>query len=128
MLSNLSFKIKSFWSRHQSDIFLVTIVTLVGVISFGLGRFSAIYPKQSQLKFEERPFVVNLPGSGVIHSTVLSQNSSSSYVASRNGTKYHFINCPGAKQIKEENKIWFSSRFEAEKAGFAPAANCVFPE
>jgi len=46
------------------------------------------------------------------------------YVGSRNGSKYHFPWCPGAQQIKEENKVWFSSVEEAQKAGYTPAANC----
>jgi methylphosphotriester-DNA--protein-cysteine methyltransferase len=32
--------------------------------------------------------------------------------------------CPGAKQISEQNKIWFASIEEAEKAGYKPAGNC----
>lgn len=46
------------------------------------------------------------------------------YVASKNGTKYHLPTCPGAKRIKEENKIWFDSKTEAEQAGYEPAKNC----
>jgi hypothetical protein len=45
-------------------------------------------------------------------------------VASKNGTKYHFLWCPGASTIKEENKIYFTSKEEAEKAGYKPAVNC----
>lgn len=46
------------------------------------------------------------------------------YVASKNGTKYHLPTCSGAKRIKEENKIWFDSKTEAEQAGYEPAKNC----
>ncbi len=46
------------------------------------------------------------------------------YVASKNGTKYHFPWCGSAKQIKEENKIWFKTKAEAEAAGYTPASNC----
>lgn len=46
------------------------------------------------------------------------------YVASKNGAKYHLPTCSGAKRIKEENKIWFNSKQEAEKAGYEPAKNC----
>jgi methylphosphotriester-DNA--protein-cysteine methyltransferase len=50
--------------------------------------------------------------------------TSGSYVASKSGTKYHLPWCPGAKQIKEDNKIWFDTKEDAEKSGYAPAANC----
>lgn len=46
------------------------------------------------------------------------------YVASKNGAKYHLPTCSSAKRIKEENKIWFNSKQEAEKAGYEPAKNC----
>jgi len=50
--------------------------------------------------------------------------STTKYVASKSGTKYHFLTCPGAKQIKEDNKIYFNSTAEAESAGYTPASNC----
>lgn len=46
------------------------------------------------------------------------------YVASKSGKKYHLPWCPGVKQIKEENKIWFKTKEEAERAGYGPASNC----
>lgn len=46
------------------------------------------------------------------------------YVASKSGTKYHLPTCAGAKQIKEENKIYFNTKEEAESAGYTPASNC----
>jgi hypothetical protein len=46
------------------------------------------------------------------------------YVASKSGQSYHLPWCSGAKQIKEENKIYFDSKEEAEAAGYAPAKNC----
>ncbi len=47
-----------------------------------------------------------------------------SVVASKSGTKYHLPDCPGAKQIKESNKISFASVSAARAAGYTPAANC----
>jgi Metal binding domain of Ada len=46
------------------------------------------------------------------------------YVASKNGTKYFLPWCGSAKNIKEENKIWFTTKAEAEAKGYEPAANC----
>jgi hypothetical protein len=45
-------------------------------------------------------------------------------VGSKNGTKYHLVTYPGAKQIKEENKVYFDSIESARAAGYTPAANC----
>lgn len=45
-------------------------------------------------------------------------------VGSSKGSKYHFPWCPGASQIKEENKIWFATEKDAQDAGYAKAGNC----
>lgn len=43
------------------------------------------------------------------------------FVASINSDLYHHISCPSVKQIKEENKVWFTTSEEAEKAGYSPS-------
>jgi hypothetical protein len=45
-------------------------------------------------------------------------------VASKNGTKYYPLDCGGAKRIKEENKIWFANKEEAEKFGYSLSLTC----
>lgn len=40
------------------------------------------------------------------------------YVASKNGTKYHPIDSGTANRIKDENKVYFQTKEEAEKAGY----------
>jgi hypothetical protein len=56
-------------------------------------------------------------------STVL-ERKTGKYVASKTGSKFHLPTCAGARGISEANKVWFESREEAERAGYAPAANC----
>lgn len=46
------------------------------------------------------------------------------YVASKNGTKYYLPSCGTANRIKEENKIYFNTKEEAEAAGFGPSSTC----
>ena len=55
---------------------------------------------------------------------VFGERTAGEFVASKNSTKYHLPDCSGAKRIAEHNKIWFSSKEEAESVGYAPAANC----
>jgi hypothetical protein len=45
-------------------------------------------------------------------------------VGSKNGDRYHYPWCPGADQIKEENKVWFASEAAAIEAGYTKAKNC----
>jgi methylphosphotriester-DNA--protein-cysteine methyltransferase len=53
-----------------------------------------------------------------------SATNKGTYVASKSGSAYHFPWCSGAQRIKEENKVWFETKEEAELAGYRPASNC----
>jgi len=50
--------------------------------------------------------------------------SGGAYVASKSGTKYYLPWCGTVSRIKEENKVWFGTKQEAEQAGYEPAKNC----
>jgi len=107
-------------NRH---IFAVLVIILTSSASFGLGRLSMTVGLKTPVSIEGEPFA--MPSVGYQNTATASLVSDSKlYVASKNGTKYHFPWCSGAERIKEENKIWFSSKEEAEKAGYTPAANC----
>lgn len=135
MIAEYIQKIKGFVAERQDKIVLIVGVILIALISFGLGLLN-------NREISKEPIIIEEP---IQHRTVDSQekkpnntaeNSAADaqkqinepqtevVVASRNGTKYHLPSCPGAKQIKPENKITFSSPQEAEAAGYEPASNC----
>lgn len=119
--------------KNQKDLLMASLLVLVGIGGFGLGRISAIEGVgKDELTFKK---AVMIPFSNKALNSVASVGSSLDtevpslveggiLVASKSGTKYHFPWCSGAKTIKEENKIYFSSKEEAEKAGYTPAGNC----
>jgi Metal binding domain of Ada len=122
-------KLKSFLLNDH--IFFGLIIVLVGIGSFGLGRAS-VGPNLSKT-IESNPLKSVAPalqGASSFESVsvppvpIPTPSVKEDLVASKTGTKYHLTNCGGAKQIKPENKIFFSSRSEAEAAGYKPAANC----
>jgi hypothetical protein len=107
-------------ARKSTDLLLIVVVVVLGVLSFGLGRLSA---------------------TGTSHATVahctytpLPQHTSTSsplavpetgkYVASKNSEVYHLPWCSGAQRIADKNKIWFPTETDAVAAGYRPAANC----
>ncbi len=115
---------------------LVALIIAVSVISFYLGRLSMGDNEHIPVSQANSASVIETK---IVESQVSTEATSSltaqispqavgaeqgKYVASKSGTKYHLPWCAGAKQIKEENKIWFVSKEEAEKAGYTPAANC----
>ncbi|MFH1979380.1 MAG: hypothetical protein ABII97_03290 [Patescibacteria group bacterium] len=94
----------------ESDLILVLVVLLVGLIAFGLGRLSVVSENETPVRIESLVGSVNL-ADGLL-------------VASKNGSKYHYPWCSGAQKMKEDNKVWFDSKEEAERAGYSPASNC----
>ena len=105
---------------HINDMAIVFIILLVGAISFGLGRISII--SDSKVPVTVSLASVNSNDISTTNPDLTAEEKL--YVASKNGTKYHYPWCSGAQRINEENKIWFSTKDEAEKAGYTPAANC----
>ena len=117
----------------RSDLFTAALIFFVGLSSFGLGRLSALWPKKEPITIQKSlesasqiSPVANSPQTGAILNPAVQNQYSvqGKYVASKNGGSYHFPWCSGAQRIKEENKIWFQTKEEAEKRGYKPAANC----
>lgn len=115
---------------------LTVLIIAVSLVSFYLGRLSVgdsghIPASQAHSASVIETKIVESQASAKATSSPTTQASPQAvgaeqgkYVASKSGTKYHLPWCAGAKQIKEENKVWFASKEEAEKAGYTPAANC----
>ena len=122
-------KIKLFLESGQGkDIMTVFIVILVGLGSFGLGRLSKNNPNEG-LKIEYR----DQGASGVL-ATESSQyvpqlkpdntTTDKAFFASSRGTKYYPLGCSAGQNIKQENRIYFNTAEEAEKAGYSLSSSC----
>ena len=131
MLSNFFQKVKQKSLESKTDLFTALVIFLIGMAGFGLGRLSAVWPEKKPIQIinnqlsttnsEEEKEKTPSSSSPASLSDAISQRR---YVASKSGTAYHFPWCPGALRIKEENKIWFETKEEAEKKGYKPAGNC----
>lgn len=107
-IPNLLIKIKA----HETELWLILVVSLVGTGAYGLGRLSALRAAREPVRVESTP------------PTPVSIANEKMYVASKTGKKFHLPWCAGATQIKEENKVWFATKDQAAAAGYAPAGNC----
>ena len=47
------------------------------------------------------------------------------YIGNRRSKRFHLKTCPFAKKIKEQNRIYFTNRWDAFWAGYAPAKRCL---
>jgi len=112
-------KIKGF----VNILYMPLLVVTVGFAGFGLGRLSILLAIGGDVVVRNAAMVpaAHLRTSAAANPTLVLGGE---YVASKSGTKYHFPWCAGARSIKEDNKVWFASKEEAELAGYEPAANC----
>ena len=120
-------KLERLWS-HPGTLPAVLIV-FVGLTSFWLGNMAGQQNVNTDLgalggvgEVSQLTTYDQLPTTEI--NPVLEAKNSTIVVVSKNGSKYHLLWCPGAKQMKEENKIFFETSEEAQSAGYEPAANC----
>lgn len=113
-------KLIKFCKKNQQDIVLTLAAGLIAVISFNVGR---IYTAQN---LKASLIVTGGSSQNLIEKRSDTQKPDLRVIISKNSTskKYHFLWCPGAEKIKEENKIYFSSEAEAQSRGYALARNC----
>ena len=115
-------------SLGRGDAAVALIIVLVATASFGLGRLSVNAGKGYTVHIENPDLsAAALVGQkstvdpGAPPAQVASEGE---VVASKSGSTYHLPWCPGAAQIKEENKVWFATPQAAQAAGYRPAKNC----
>ncbi len=135
------------------DIFVTLLILLVGLGAFFLGRLSVFDETQKgnlQIRNTLSAVAGGAESGGVrkgeaatAHAGVVvvdnqfissslnsappiseATNSKGAYVASKTGHVYYLSSCGGVKRIKEENKVWFASKGDAELKGYKPAATC----
>lgn len=127
-------KFKAFATSPES--YYGVLLICIALAAFGLGRLSGLTQVSTSNiasagieRFDAHPKIETV--STETESTESQDgasepavSSAKTYVASKNGTKYHLPWCSGAQRMKEENKVWFETKEEAEAQGYAPAANC----
>ncbi|KKW22190.1 MAG: Deoxyribonuclease I [Parcubacteria group bacterium GW2011_GWA1_51_12] len=138
MLADYLLRIKAWVGERREDVLVAAIIVTVATGSFGLGRLSVVWMPQRPIEviapdgsatIEARalqPPVSAGADKGINQAAAISGGAASggSLVASKSGSAYHLLNCPGAKQIKEENKVYFATEADAKAAGYRPAGNC----
>ena len=99
-------------SRSKA-IYWIIIILLTASLAFAFGRLSKLEEGREQLTISYKEQAA----------TIVSAKSR--ILASKNGSKYYYPWCNGATRISQKNIIWFTSRENAEQAGYAKASNCL---
>jgi len=126
----LGTRIKRFLGRIPTDALVVAAIFLTATLSFGLGILAGkdmANAKRPAIWVEERPFEAADLGAQVAAGAGEAPEpitEGGQYVASKSGSAYYLPWCGGVSRIKDENKVWFASKEEAEAKGYRPAKNC----
>ena len=135
-------KIKAWASlMDRKDVYAICTVVFVGISGFFLGQLSMIEANRQpvtieRFALEEPPPIAakvesktipkqkNEPLEAPFAQTTSVAASKGLYVGSKSSNKYHLPSCSSAQKIAEANKVWFTTKSEAEKAGYVPAGTC----
>ena len=116
-------------SEKGKDILTVIIVVLVGLGSFELGRLSKEnsssgikieYPNQQKANV----FSAIESYSSLLQNTKTENSAGKNFFASNRGSKYYSLGCSAGKTIKQENRVYFATGEDAQKAGYALSSSC----
>jgi len=94
-------------------------LVLLVLLGFGIFKIKAISAQKEPVFIDSSAIVASPP-----ESFAPAGGTGAGFVASKSGTKYHLLTCPGAKTIVEKNRIYFKTEALAQAAGYNPAANC----
>jgi hypothetical protein len=119
----------------KTTVYVSFVIFLVGFGSFELGRLSVSKALKTPITIEEggvawndREAPAGRSASGITQAEATSSpegfEKTGMYVGSKSSRIFHLPTCPGAKRLKDENKIWFTTKEEALKNGYTAAANC----
>ncbi len=128
-------KIKAFLAGDTAkDLYIVAIILTVAFGSFGLGRLSknenpVIVADPVNILSNQaaavQAIVPEITAPQVLTETKTPGNpTTGSFVASKRGKKYYSLGCSGVKNLLESNKIYFTTKAEAEQAGYTKSASC----
>jgi len=114
------------FNQKSNKYLTYAIILMVFLIGLGTG-FLIKNNKPSQIIIDKNA-KIGLPvqGNGQVTSTSNNYKILGNFLASINGEAYYPKDCAAANRIKEENRIWFNTKEEAEIQGYRPAQNCVW--
>jgi hypothetical protein len=136
IISRLLALFKSEGSTHLKEVwqtvdgflvkfFYLILFICITIASFVLGRITKFLENRTEFVLESKEAFdqkVMMEKEKLFTNT--REVSTGTIVASKNGSKYYFLWCKGASNIKEANKKTFHNEEEAQKAGYVLANNC----
>ena len=131
MIQEITLKCKATFLKYEKRLATAGIVILGILFVLGLAKVSKIENSRPAIRIVDTSTnltnAVNFmpeKGTGDDNSRSATVEPRGAYVASKSGKRYYLPDCAGVSRIKEENKVWFKTKVDAESRGYSPAANC----
>lgn len=122
-----------FVKHIEGPMFIVSAILMAGSAYF-IGNIQAndSQPSEIQIVYPDAVAIKSSIKSNVTEPTQPQESSNvkeiqkagAKIVASKNGKRYYYANCGGVNRIKQENRIYFNTKEEAEAKGLTLASGC----
>ncbi len=120
---SVSNEVKQFLkSEKGKDFLVIMVVVLVGLGSFELGRLSK-NSNNAGIRIEYADQGANV-SQAAFSTEAYANTAGKNFFASSKGSKYYPLGCSAGNNIKQENKIYFNTREDAEGAGYELSSAC----
>lgn len=118
---NLDFqKLKKYLIEKEDKIILFIGFILVAFLSFGAGKLSESYRPQTPIVFKNSLACQNSPAGGVSADIAKTEGK---IIGNKNSLIYHVMGGSSYDKISPENRVYFDSEADAQKAGYRKAKN-----
>ena len=115
MIADLKLKIK----QYETEIFVLTVTVFLIIILTGIFRLLTLRRGRGMPIIQENASPVSF-----LDESSEPGQSQQAFVASKNGAKFYPVGCRAAERIKPENRVFFATAIEAQKAGFELTVAC----
>ncbi len=110
-------KIKAFFQKHQDKMFKAVFVVLVGIVSFGAGRYSKI-EREVPINIYENDEILSQKVEASNNDQAIDAEILGKYVGSLQGSVYYLATQAKIAEIGESKLIWFDTKEDAEGQGY----------
>lgn len=111
--------IKKFLTENEDRIILFVGFILVAILSFGAGKLSEVYRPPIPIVFKNAPDCATLTAdSNVAAISTDVVKTDGKIIGNKNSKIYHFPGSASYNKISPENRVYFDTEAEAEKAGY----------
>lgn len=113
--------------KNEDKIILAVGFILVAVLSFGAGKLSEVYRAQIPIIFQDNPDCANSQaltnGAAENQNKTVASETQGQIIGNKNSRIYHLPGGGSYNKVSAENRVYFATEEEAQKAGYRKAKN-----